>query len=275
MANYVSGLDYENFGTAAQLNWTCLEACRVEMSHANVTAQGRLIARRIGVDPATNYPFTKASTWSSMLVGGWWKSPRGENGNIREPSGGMTGSVVLSDDGTAYTTFTGDSVRRRTVVLGNMPAVEVMSLSPGWPISEDTYTDDSWQTIMQEWLDRGELVRYWADSTATRRYITAAVTITSTTITFDSNTGISANVPLCVNGEWILPLSISAGTTWNVRRRKPAAHAKYAPASPAFVATYALDDDGGNINRGGFSPSVRALANIRYDMEIALVRATP
>ena len=257
------------------------EAAKPRGDNASNTASGRLVYRRLGIDPVRGYPVTPAATFDTQIIQGVWTPTRGEAGDLDEHQDGY-GSVERAFDGTAYTIDIGDPQPRRLVELPALAAAETRRRAVFPDIDElgagSAYRDYSFETLVWPWLARGELVRYYADQSAGSTYLTTAMTATSTQAVFDANaTGFAANVPVCIDGEWVYLDSLSAGTTWNLWRtsKTPVAHANYSPASTAFVATYALDDSGGNVNRGGYSPSRRGPADDRHDLAIALVRAGP
>lgn len=243
--------------------------------HASVTTEGRRMLRRVGLPTTSTYPAAASGTISAGLVCGIWEPLYCESSSLIEAQQGETGSVFVSGDGTAYTTRTASPERNRLLVLSGVPG-RYVNPSVYFPDGIATPGDYSFDTLMYQWLMRGEQVRYYADKTATYTYLTSAVTATASSITVNSNTNIDVNDILCVDGERMKAIANTSGTTWSVYRHNPVAHATLSPVGvDAFVATYVLGSDGGNINRGGFNPSRRAPNQDRWDMEIALVRATP
>lgn len=257
------------------------ESIRFRNEIAGVTTAGRLAMLRIGVDPVRAYPTAGAATVDTMLVKGVWQPSRGEAGDLDEHEDGY-GSLVRSFDGTAYTLDVGTPQPRRLVELPALPVKETRRRNVFPDIDElgagSALRDYSFETLMWPWLARGELVRYYADQSVGTTFLTVAMTATSTQAVFSSTpVGFVANTPICIDGEWVYLDSLSAGTTWNLWRtsKMPVAHPIGSPASIAFVATYALDESGGNVNRGSFAPNRRGPADDRHDLEIALVRAAP
>jgi hypothetical protein len=88
-------------------------------------------------------------------------------------------------------------------------------------------------------------------------------------------TGIADNDYICINGEWAKVLSGGGTSVLTLMRFAPVAHAKYEPVSKDFVGTYVLDNSGGNVNMGEFTPTRRAVQQDRWDFSINLLRAVP
>jgi hypothetical protein len=99
------------------------------------------------------------------------------------------------------------------------------------------------------------------------------MTATATTATVASTTGVVDDSPLWIDGELMTVTNVDSSTQVTVDRFNPVAHGKFAPVSTSFVATYALDNDGGNANAQGFSARRRAYNQDRFDVSIPLVRA--
>lgn len=252
------------------------ETARWRMENAAATAAGRLVARRIGVDPVRAYPEAAADPVDTMLCCGIWEAGRVESADVDEVQDLDTGGVTISDDGTAYALYTGDPTSRRVLSLAGVSSALTRRRArfPDIKDLSSTYYDTSYETLIHQWTRRGEKIRLYEDSSKTFTYLTAAVTATDTTITVASTTGFASDTTVCVDGEWMALISLSSGTTWNVRRHDPVAHSNYAPVGvAAFVATYLLDNDGGNVNRGSFAPARRAYNDDRFDLSVALVRS--
>lgn len=247
------------------------------LSHANVTAEGKRLLARLGIPPGTAYPAAGAlSVTTRGVLGAWGPNGRAESGSVNEVLAGETGSVSVSADGTAYAVYAADPQRSRLVVLQALAGQYVLRGSRALGAS-GAAADYSLQTHLYDVLCRGEKVRYYADRAATYTYLTSACSATESAITLASNTGANAGDVAIVNGESMALVQNTTGTTWAVYRFAPVAHAAYEPVGMggAWVATYLLGEDGGNVNRGEFSPSRRAVNQDRWDVEISLVRAAP
>lgn len=197
---------------------------------------------------------------------------RPEAGDVDEKSEGF-GAVVRLGGGAVYTGDLGEPLLRRTVVLEALPGGFVNRRQGAYDFTGAGESDQSFEHLVWRWASRGELVRYYADRGATNNYLASAMTATASSCTLASGTGFAAGGHVCVDGEW-MGITNVAGAVLTVTRHNPVAHPKYAPASTDFVGTYAMAMDGGNINARQFAPSRRAPNQDRWDMEIALVRAS-
>lgn len=241
--------------------------------NAAVTAAGRHALVRLGYPATSSSPPSAGPDIDAGTMGGFWQPTYCETSSLIENDAGESGAVVVSADGSAYTTYTGDPERGRLLV------VQACSGANTHPSTRSTFAsvgqDVSFKTLIWKWLVRGEKVRYYANTSATYTYVTSAVTATDASIVLKSNTGVTAYSSLIVDGETMYATANTSGTTWSVDRHDPVSHAQYAPVGVnAFVGTYVLGNDGGNVNRGQFAPQRRAANQDRWDMEIALVRAT-
>lgn len=242
---------------------------RFRLDSSTSTTAGRLVARRLGIRQTANDPATGTQEFYSKAAFGIWSPDRGEAGDIDTEQAGR-GYTRQAFDGTLYTTQIGDPTHRRTVTLRGLPSSYARRRGAPADLSLSVY-DHSFESYIWPWLARGELLRYYADGSATKTYVTNAVTSAENTISVFSNDGLSTNTSIWVDGERMTITGIS-GTTITVFRDNPRAHVKYAPVSTAFVGTFAIDDGGGNVNRSGYRPARRGLDDDRFDLEISLVQ---
>jgi len=247
---------------------------RITPSTSN--AAGVEVLARLGFNPSA---FTDIDSATSKPVtvahGYWWPRDRQERNASWVERKDVIGSTLRGIGGYAWPYTMGDIGRSRTVVLEAVDRVwaddEIGYINSG---IEDVGTQDpSCFNLMWRWAARGELVRVYSDATATRTYITSAITSTSTSCVVDSDTGITDGAVIWIDGEKVIVNGI-AGTTLTLIRPFAVAHPAGSPASTAHVATYALAQDGGNINASIYEPVRRGPAIPTYDMEISLVRAT-
>ena len=193
-------------------------------------------------------------------------------GAVDEKAEGF-GAVVRLGGGAVITGDLGEPLLRRTVMLEALPGGFVNMRQGAYDWTSTSESDQSFEHLVWRWASRGELVRYYADRGATNNYLAAAMTATASSCTLASGTGFTQGGHVCVDGEW-MGITNVAGAVLTVTRHNPVAHPKYAPSSTDFVGTYAMAMDGGNINARQFAPSRRAPNQDRWDMEIALVRAS-
>lgn len=262
----------EPYGAAIQGVTAAHYANRVETSlgvlagNASTTTIGRKFLSYMGWDK-----FQDLATETAQGLRPVW-TVRPEAGDVDEKSEGF-GAVVRLGGGAVYTGDLGDTLKRRAVVFESLPGGFVNARQAAADETGQDYADQSFETLVWRWASRGELVRYYADRDATNNYLAAAMTATASTLTLNSGTGFTDGTSVCVDGEWMGIRNV-AGAVLTVTRHEPVAHPKYAPVSTEFVGTYALAMDGGNINARQFAPSRRAPNQDRWDMEIALVRAS-
>lgn len=197
---------------------------------------------------------------------------RPESGDVDEKAEGF-GAVVRLGGGAVVTGDLGEPLLRRNVMFEALPGGFVNQRQGAYDWTGNSASNESFELLVWRWAARGELVRYYADRGATNNYLASAMTATASSCTLASGTGFTAGGHVCVDGEW-MGITNVAGAVLTVTRHNPVAHPKYAPASTDFVGTYAMAMDGGNINARQFAPSRRAPNQDRWDMEIALVRAS-
>lgn len=238
-------------------------------NHAGTTEEGLRLLRRLGCDLVTNSAGVSSGntqTWPFALA--VWDPPYGEVGDTDEQWDAF-GPVFRSVTGVVCTADLGEALPRRMVSFGGLSGSYTRNRIA------DGNTRYGFEHIILPYLARGELVRYYADRTATTTYTTSAVASTDTTIGVANRTGISANDQVCLGGEWMQVTGSGSGAgNLTVVRSNPVAHAVHEPLSKDFVATYALAADAGDVSRKAFTPKRRAHNQDRWDFDIALIRAT-
>lgn len=239
-------------------------------AHAGTTAEGLRVLRRLGCDLAGNSASVSSGndrTWPYALA--VWDPDRGESGDTDEQWDAY-GNVIRTVGGVVYTNDLGAPLPRRMLTFNGL------SGSYARDRIADGATRYGFEAIVWPYLALGELVRYYADRTATTTYITSAVSSTDTTVAVADRTSISANDFVCADGEWMKVTASGSGAgNLTVERSNPVAHSQYAPLAKDFVATYALAEDAGDVSRRGFTPSRRALNQDRWDFDVGLIRAVP
>ena len=242
---------------------------QIQPQNANTNAAGRDFLRRLGFNVVRNSPAAVATTITSGSMIGIWNPDRGESGDIDETLDAYAAATRTSG-GRAYATSFGIPLYRREVTFQGLGGTHTKQRAGQSPNGTATV---AFESLLWEPLVRGELVRYYADSTATSTYLTVAMTATANELTVASTTGFAAAETIWVDGELMTCINVQSGTVLEVDRYNPVAHSAYAPVSESFVATYALDNDGGNANAQGFSSKRRAHNQDRFDVVIPLVRA--
>jgi len=240
----------------------------VYAASANTTANGRTLLTYMGWDPRTSQG-AAANVEAQGLRTEWALLP--ESGDVDEKSEGF-GAVVRLGGGAVFTGDLGEPMLRRTITLDGIPGGFVNRRQS----ASDTSTaqmDASFEHLVWRWAAKGEMVRYYADRSATNAYLTAALTSTAVTCSV-STTSFANGQSICIDGEWVGVTSGGGTANLTITRHNGVAHSKYAPVSSDFVGTYVLAVDGGNINMRQFDPSRRAVNQDRWDMEIALVRTS-
>lgn len=263
-----AGLTYSNFyrgnldDSASQVLW------QFRGGNASTTTVGRKILKRIGVNQfadeaaATDYTVACPDT-----LGGIWSPDRGESGDVDESSDAF-GGTNRSAGSVAYPYTYGDELPRRLVRMVSIPAVLARWRDPG--ASEFDY---SFENLIKPYLLIGERVRYYANRSSVITYLTAALTATATSASV-KHTTIATNDWICIDGEWCKVTAGGGTTTLTLRRPNAVAHAIYSPVSDDFVATYALDGDGGNVSMRAWTPERPANYVDFWDIDIPLVRSS-
>jgi len=248
-------------------------ALRVTPSTANTA--GREVLTRLGFPPGTETDFAPFRG-PGVVHGFWWPRDRQERNASWVERKSTMGSVLRSPSGLAYPYTVGGIGKTRNVVLERVQRDwvenETGKINTGFDDDLSALADTSCFTLFWQWAARGELVRVYSDTSAPRTYLTSAMTATDTTCVVAGATGLAEGVVIWIDGEKCI-ISGVAGVTLTVIRPEPVAHPAGAPVSTAHVATYALADDGGNVNQLDFMPQRVAPAVPYYDMDIALVRA--
>lgn len=235
---------------------------------ANTTA-GRRFLRFLGWDTLTDQ--AAAATILGQYVAASYDVQRGESGSPDEEADGF-GATMRTGSGFSYAYDVGAPLLSRMVTFKGLRAESVKrrlgvpSITTGGLVTWD------FETLMWPWLSRGSPCRYYANTSATATYLTAALTATAVTASVNSGTGIANNTALCIDGEWVYVTSGGTTTTLTIRRDNPIAHPIYAPCSTDFVGTYVLGQSGGNVNMRGFKPERRSEGDDRWDVTIALDR---
>ena len=240
---------------------------------------GRAFLRAFGLPTAQVIPTTGSGEedYGGLPI---WDPAYGEAGNLREADDGFA-ALFKTRGRSAYTSNLGTELPKRLLEFQLLPGGQVNQTrtrgvyganAPVYGSAVASASDYSLQWIWRELLSKGELVRYYADRTATQTYVTAAVLATDATVTVNSATGLAANQLVWLDGE-LMMITLVAGLVLTVERSEPVAHPKYAPLSRDFVGTYALDEGGGDVNLRTFTPRQRTVRADFWDLSIPLVRA--
>lgn len=264
---YDTSLTYDGFARSYITQNAIAATLQINAGHANTTAAGREVLKRLGFDSLADNPVALDADVFGIydLLIGLWKSDRGESGNIDEFSDGF-GVTNRSAGGVAYPYVFGLPLPRRTVSLLELPAALARwrGVASGF--------DYSFERHVKAPLMAGEFMRYWADDAATQTYLSAAMTAASTTASVTSGTGLADNEWIVIDGEIAKITSGGTTTTLTLFRPHPVAHAIKAPVSDAWVATYALDNDGGGVSMGEWRPVRRDFYTDFWDVIVPLVR---
>lgn len=242
---------------------------------AGANTEGLRVYQRLGVSRTRDSATTFGATVEGGAVYGVWAP-----GNRAEvmPSwahtqDNNTASSNQAWGGRSWSYSTGEPVRRRLMELQQVDRAYVKSETG--LINVGTVDDDddfSFETLMWPYLARGEMVRVYSDRSATTTYLTADVSASATSIAVASGTGIANGDTIWLDGERIWVVSGGGTATLTVERPDAWAHDSGAPVSKAHVATYVLDEDGGDVNIRSFTSARRGSNQTRYDMSIALVQ---
>lgn len=249
---------------------------------AITTDAGRAFLRAWGLPTNQTIPYATLGLdqWLGSLP--IWDPVYGEAGNVREYGDGFAALFKTRGRG-AYALDLGQELPRRFMEFQMLPGGTVNQARSrgvfgdngeefGTSVGGERVGDYSLQWIWRELLSRGELVRYYADRTATATFITAACSATATSITVSSAAGLTANNTIWLDGELMMITSV-LGSVLTVERSEPVAHPIYAPVSRDFVGTYALDESGGDVSLRSFTPRQRTVRADFWDLSIPLVRA--
>lgn len=248
----------------------------LDFGHANTNAEGRRIAKRIGLNPiglTATFDNSGNERFHGMTEGYWYQPSREEASKLQEDQDDGNAGYSESDSGFGFTFRMGNPARSYLFAMRSVPETYVWSrgqVQTGYNTASYPY-DISFEARVWQYLARGEMVRIYTDRSATRTYTTGSMSTTTTAITVYSGTGISIGDKVCIDGEWCYVIN-KVGTTLTLYRDNPVSHPAYAPLSKDFVATYCLATDGGNVNLRSYRPARRALNQARYDLDIALRR---
>ena len=202
---------------------------------------------------------------------GCWRANQGEYGSEQEQAENM-GATTRSFSGYGYGFRIGEPLRRRLIRFSGLP--HAFTWNTSITVYNQSQFDYSFQSNVWNYLARGEMVRVYDDESATHTYLSAALTATATSVSVASGSGISNSTKIWIDGEPVIVTSGGGTTTLKVERPFPVAHSIYAPVSTDRVATYVLDNDGGNANMGEFTAERRAYNQTRYDLDVPLLRTT-
>lgn len=234
-----------------------------DFTHAGSTTAAKTALARMGA-----YTLGSAEAW---LVDGFagierlpstnWSPLRGESFKLDMPKDGY-GNTVRSHAGSAYAFNLGSPQARRTVSLFGVPGAYVNRRLSQY--------DQSFERCIWTPASQGEKIRFYQNINAARSYLTVALTATATSCTMASTTGFAQGETAWIDGEPVYVATVTSGTVLQVVRTDPVAHAIYSPCSDDFVGTFVLANSGGNINMGGFEPTLLGHDQDYWDMEIAL-----
>jgi hypothetical protein len=248
---------------------------------ATCNAEGRRVLQRLGLSPTTA-TVAVADEFIGGLAHGLWCSLNrdGTAGRKERDTESFLGrhrtrgGVLVGFSGAAWPATIGYAETRRAVALNTITRELVKNETSRVNFGQESLdTDFTLETTFWNWASKGELVRVYSDVSATRTYVTAAVTDTATTISVASGTGLANAETIWVDGEIMRIVSGGGTGTLTVERPVPVSHPAGAPVSDAHVGTYSLDTDGGNVTLLDFAPARRSPSSPFYDVSIALVRA--
>lgn len=252
------GVDYNITGGAAA----------VYARPANCTTEGIRLLKALSLGA---FKTATSTSYPAGFMEGFWRPNQGEYGSQQEQYESMSGTV-RSFSGVAYGFRIGNQLRKRVIRFSGLPQALVWSsgvVQYGWGA---TIGDFSFESNIWKYASRGESVRVYDDESATHTYLSAAMTATAVSASVASGSGISDNTMIWIDGEQVYVEGGGGTTTLTVARPNPVAHSAYAPVSTDRVATYLLDNDGGQASMGEYAASRRAYNQTRYDLDVPLVR---
>lgn len=237
--------------------------------NAATNDEGRRALRRLGLPVLTTSPVLEGSFG---VIDGVWGPSLAEFGSLQRVQFGATAALNPTWDGHVFPYGVGEPLRRYMLRLDGIPENEVWQ--KGQVQHGHSYLRGPFESLIYRYLRQGELLRLYAEGTdaAVTGYVTAAMTKTARTFTV-SNSGLTTNHHVWVDGECMRVTGVSGGVNITVERDEPVAHPAYAPFSTGFVGTFALDETGGDINLETFNPKRREYYDSRQDLDIPLVQA--
>lgn len=256
------------------MSWDASISSSGKFRPAGANAEGLRVYQRLGVSRTTNSPVTFFQTVEGgPPYGVWTPGNRAEVMPSWTHTQGNSGTSGEAWGGKAWTFSVGEPSKRRLIQLNQVDRGRVKIEDGSINIGDvDTDNDYSFETLLWPYLARGEMVRVYSDRDVTATYLTSDVTATATTLPIALGTGIANGDTIWLDGERIYVVSGGGTSTLTVERPDPWAHDAGAPLSLAHVATYVLDEDGGDVNIRGFTSQRRGSNQTRYDMSIALVQ---
>lgn len=242
---------------------------------AGANTEGLRIYPRIGASRSATSTGFSATYEAGIVHGVWGPETRPERDMASWAQGALESMTVVNRgfDGATWAHSVGQPLRRRTMRFELVPAAYARNETGLRNIGQGSIDNDTtFETLMWRYLSDGEMVRVYSDRNATVRYLTSAMTATATTAAVSgSGAGLSDGETIWIDGEECYIISGGGTSTLTLDRPNPVAHPIYAPVSDAHVATYVLDNDGGNAGIGLLDLTRRAYNNPRYDIEIPLV----
>lgn len=238
-------------------------------TNAATTTAGKSVIARLGGNLLASNTWDDASfDGTGGVLFGTWCPQRGESGDVDERDEGY-GVAVRSHAGAAYSFNLGASQASRLVSLRSLRGDLVHARSE----ARLTFGTYSLKSHVWRYAQAGEKIRYYADVSSTRTYLTTALTATTATVVVKSTTGLTAAEAIWCDGERMHIVSVDSGTQLTVFRDSPVAHAKYAPVSDSFVATYVLSESSGTINMEGYEPERPDVRADLWDVDVGLWRS--
>lgn len=257
----------------SKLAWSSTMTSTLRPAGANT--EGLRVYQRIGASRSAASPDMSGTYDAGLVHGVWGPDTRPERDMASWAQGPVEGLGVVNRgfDGVAWAHSVGQPIRRRMMRFELVPAAFTRNETGLRNIGVDaTDNDTTFETLMWNYLAAGEMVRVYSDRNATVLYLTAAMTATATTAAVsNSGSGISNGETIWIDGEQCYVISGGGTSTLTLDRPAPVPHPIYAPVSDAHVATYVLDNDGGNAGIGLLDVTRRAYNNPRYDIEIPLI----
>ena len=234
-----------------------------DFTHVDTTTAGKAALARMGAHVLSASEAWTTTGFASLLrlPSTNWSPARGESFKLDMPKDGF-GNTVRSHSGSAYAFNLGNPQGRRTVSLFGVPGSNVNTRLAQF--------DQSFERCIWTPASTGEKIRYYRNINAARSFLTVALTATATSCTMFSTSGFTVGETAWIDGEPVYVATVTSGTVLQIVRPEPVAHAIYSPCSDDLVGTFVLANIGGNVNMGGFDPTLLGHDQDYWDMEIAL-----
>jgi hypothetical protein len=237
---------------------------------STANAEGKLIYKRLGVHPFSSTALSGGYS-SGPIHGHWGPSTRLERTASMAGARNQIANVNRGFNGTAWTHSVGQPIQSRSIRFELVDRTFIRNEGNVFNQGTSSDTDFTLETLLWQYLARGEMVRVYSDISGSTNYLTSSVTASSTTFPVNTGTGFINGGQYWLDGEPFYVLGGGGTATLTVERTAPVAHLKGSPLCTTHVGTYVLDVDGGTASIKLLDAVRRSDTAPQYDVTIPLV----